>query len=132
MMKCGKTVLVVEDELEILTLLTQLLTNAGYDVFPAGDAFQAISICENVGSALDLILTDYNLPGLNGIQLADRLQEVQPDLKTIFMSGNCEVEALLEKRSTFLRKPIDCNELLDTIRKTLELSLGDAPAAIGV
>lgn len=127
----GKTILVVEDETEILALLWQLLTSAGYEVLRAGSPLEAISICESSLKPIDVLLSDYNMPVLNGIELAEKLQKMQPHLKTIFISGNCEIEVVLQKRSAFLRKPIDFKDLLETIRKTLELSLGDAPAAIG-
>jgi DNA-binding NtrC family response regulator len=112
-----KTILVVEDEVEILTLIARFLSNAGYGTLLASDALQALAISENSVQSIDVIVSDYNLPKFNGIDLADKIRETRPEVGLILISANAAAAELLDGRGTFLPKPVNFDDLLRAIEK---------------
>lgn len=83
----GGTILVVEDDQEVLTVTAQCLRELGYRVVTAVNAMQALEILEG-GEPIDLLFSDVIMPGgMNGAQLAVRAQHVWPDLKVLLTSG---------------------------------------------
>ena len=69
---------------EVMSLLLQEL---GYVVLAAGDGAEAIRIADEPESAIDLLITDVVMPGMNGRELANRLSAKTPSLKVLFVSG---------------------------------------------
>jgi two-component system cell cycle sensor histidine kinase/response regulator CckA len=82
-----RTVMVVDDEADVLRLLQSILTEEGYEVIAAKSADAAIKIFETLGRRPDLLLTDVVMPGMSGPMLVDHLRGVDPELKVLFMSG---------------------------------------------
>jgi CheY-like chemotaxis protein len=95
----------------------------GYHVLEAGDAEEALKLVERYGEAIDLLLTDVVMPGLNGRELADQLLVLQPNLRVLFMSGytnNMVVhQGILEEGLAFLEKPFTPEALAVKIRQVL-------------
>jgi PAS domain S-box-containing protein len=91
--KAHETVLVVEDESVVRDLIVEMLEEQGYRVLQAEDGPQGLGILQT-GQAIDLLLTDVGLPGLNGRQLADAFRAERPDLKVLFMTGYVESNLL--------------------------------------
>ena len=85
----GETVLIVEDDLTVRTLVLEVLRELGYQALEAEDGPSGLRILDS-GVHIDLLVTDVGLPGLNGRQLADRAREVRPDLKVLFITGYAE------------------------------------------
>ena len=119
MVKCGKTVLVVEDEVEILTLLTQLLTKAGYEVVASDNGEDAILKAKT--SKPDVILMDIVMPGLNGFQ-ATRAISRDPQTRSvpiiICTSKSQETDKIWGMRQgarDYIVKPISRDELIAKI-----------------
>lgn len=83
----SRTVLVVDDEPDILRLLQSILTEDGYEVIAAKSAELAIKAFERLAHHPDLLLTDVVMPGMSGPMLVDHLRKLAPDLKVLFMSG---------------------------------------------
>ena len=79
-------ILVVDDEIELRTLLRKVLTRRGHDVIEAENGSMAISIVEQ-GEQLDMIITDIFMPDTDGIELLRHLRGDYPDLKIVVMSG---------------------------------------------
>ena len=79
-------ILVVDDEVELRTLLRKILTRLGHDVIEAGNGAMAISMVEQ-GEALDMIITDIFMPDTDGIEVLRHLRADYPDLKIVVMSG---------------------------------------------
>jgi two-component system, cell cycle sensor histidine kinase and response regulator CckA len=79
------TVLIVDDEPDVLRLLQSILTEEGYEVIAAKNADSAIKAFER--RRPDLLLTDVVMPGMSGPMLVDHLRRLAPDLKVLFMSG---------------------------------------------
>jgi CheY-like chemotaxis protein len=82
-----KTVLVVEDEEAVRTLVSEYLISMGYRVLAAGDGTEALEIAERLGEEIHLLLTDVVMPKMRGPELAARLKIIIPKLKIIYMSG---------------------------------------------
>jgi PAS domain S-box-containing protein len=135
-LKIGGTeiVLVVEDREDVRKYAASALETYGYRVIQAGNAGEALSICERERGRIDLVLTDVVMPNLSGRELADRLRVRWPEMKILFMSGYTEDatlrEGLVEGKADFIQKPFDPEQLAVKIRKVL--GAPDRPARIVV
>ncbi len=116
------TILVVDDEINYLTVMEALLGEAGYEVLTAPSAIEALKIAG--ASDLDLVLTDMKMPKMSGIELLDQLQRLYPDLPVIIMTafGTVEKAVTAMKKGAFdyILKPFKNEEILVTIAKALE------------
>jgi len=81
-------ILVVDDEPAICLLVKILLEHAGYAVLVAGDAETAAKIYEEHSTQVALLLTDLRMPGMTGLELADRILRWEPRMRVLFMSGS--------------------------------------------
>jgi CheY-like chemotaxis protein len=120
----GETILLIEDDRVVQTLLADVLTKHGYDVIVAADAAEALATAASLESCGDLILTDMVMPGLSGRELVEELRELDPDVSVIYMSGYTQDAALYEDaesgRVDFLQKPFSPATLLQTVRVALD------------
>ena len=116
-----ETVLVVEDQAEVLTYTVAVLKEYGYRVIPAGTAGEALLLCEQ--EHIDLLLTDVVMPNLGGRELAERLEELQPGIKVLFMSGYTAdaivQRGVLEHNAQFIQKPFNPEALAGKVRAIL-------------
>jgi DNA-binding NtrC family response regulator len=116
------TILIVDDEKLIRMTLRERLQKHGYKVLDAEDGKTALERLREDGA--DLVLLDYRLPDLDGIQVLHQIREIAPDasviMMTAFSSVDTAVEALKLGAFDYLRKPIDNDELLATIERALE------------
>jgi PAS domain S-box-containing protein len=123
-----ESVLVVEDQAEVRKYAVAALTAKGYRVMAAGDAGEALLLCEQ--ERIDLVLTDVVMPNVSGRELADRLQALQPGIKVLFMSrytnNVIEQHGVLEGGANFIQKPFSREELAGKVRAVLGTP---APAA---
>jgi len=115
-----ETLLVCEDEDGVRTLLELVLTGAGYTVLVAGRPEDALRLALRQRDAIDALVTDIVMPGMSGLELAERLAP----LRTLFISGY-SAEAFdrrggLPPASSFLEKPFDHGTLLAEIRSLLD------------
>jgi signal transduction histidine kinase/CheY-like chemotaxis protein len=119
-----ETILVVEDEARVRAVAVTLLRKHGYRVLEASNAGEALLICEQEKDKIDLMLSDVIMPNMNGRQLADRLAQVRPDMKVIFMSGYTDnviaENGILEAGASFIQKPFNPTSLLKLIREKLD------------
>ncbi len=117
----SKTVLVVDDEIEIAKALRRLLRkDFNVEVAHSGDeALQCIAQCQ-----VDLVLSDFRMPGMNGAQLLEAVKRSHPDIVRVMLSGYADISALAASVNDgevvrFLRKPWDDAELLQVLHKLL-------------
>lgn len=82
-----RTILVVDDEQDILNFVQSALNRAGFTVVQAHSGDMALELFEKLQVSFDLLLTDVVMPGISGPMLADRLLSIQPSLPVLFMSG---------------------------------------------
>jgi CheY-like chemotaxis protein len=112
-----KTILVVDDETGIRELIRKILQRERYRVLEAGSAEDALAAAQ--GQPIDLLITDVMLPGVRGPELAQRMQQAAPGLKTLFISGFAGEERM-PAGGQFLAKPFTLAALLEKVRAALE------------
>ncbi len=119
-----ETVLVVEDEPQLLRLAIRSLENEGYTVLSASSPDEAIAIASRHVGPLDLLVTDVIMPGMNGQTLADQLVAMMPNLKCLFMSGYTDgvmsAGGKLDEQVHFLQKPFSPDALAAKVRRVIE------------
>jgi DNA-binding NtrC family response regulator len=125
MMSLGEgTILVVEDELGLRALTEEVLSEAGFRVFVAQDAAEALRVSQEYPGQIRLLLTDLSLPGTPGKDIAALLKAVQPEMKVLFMSGHPREIATgngaLDSHANFIQKPWTPSALRDAISATLD------------
>ena len=116
-------VLIVEDEPNILMILSTYLESVGYRVLQAKNAEEAFAILA-IKPHLDLMITDYRLPGgISGVMIAEPAVKLRPDLKVIFISGYpqeiLESGSPIALKAPILAKPFDLDTLQELIQKQL-------------
>jgi PAS domain S-box-containing protein len=119
----NETILVVEDQDAVRLFTTAALTERGYHVLESSSGDEAMAAAGRHPGRLDMLLTDVVLPGMNGRELSERLKEVRPDLKVLFISGyTADVIAdhgVLDRDLAFLIKPFSPEELAAKVRDVL-------------
>ena len=117
------TILLVEDEELLRSLVTRIFTRAGFTVLSAPDGEQALEMAAQHTGPLDLLLTDVVLPGINGRLVADGVQALRPETLVLFMSGYTEDaivhDGVLGGEIDFLEKPFSRQELLAKVMAML-------------
>ncbi|KMO17170.1 ATP-binding protein [Methylobacterium platani] len=118
----GETVLVVEDEAAVRSLIVDVLRDLGYRALEAQDGPAGLAVLRSA-SRIDLLVTDVGLPGLNGRQLADAARVHRPDLKVLFITGYAENAAMagfLAPGMQMITKPFPVDLLARRIRAMIE------------
>lgn len=123
--KRKETILVVDDDAEVLSVAVDLLRMKGFTVLSAGDTREALRLARAHIERLHLLLTDVVMPHMSGRQLAEELRAIRPDVKILFMSayGIQTVQdylILLAPGEPFLVKPFTSAELESQVRAALE------------
>jgi len=114
-----KTVLVVDDEETIRTIVEQGLSFFGYRVLKASSGEEALRIYSERGKEIDLVLLDLIMPGMSGVRCFEELREMDPEVKVIVMSGYPIEEEMLRRATGSIMKPFGVKELLEIIKETL-------------
>jgi CheY-like chemotaxis protein len=118
----GETVLVVEDEEVVRSLVVEVLDELGYRAIEAADGPGGLELLRGK-QRVDLLISDIGLPRLNGRQLADAARALRPGLKVLFMTGYAESAAahgFLEPGLEIITKPFALDTLAARIRKIIE------------
>lgn len=116
--KSNGTILVVDDDCGVRTLVKDLLEFEGYTVLMAADAATAMRVHEEYQSGVALLLTDVIMPHMNGLELADRLLQREPRLRVLFMSGSEDAS----RGFGCVAKPFTGAELIGRVGEVLESS----------
>lgn len=127
-------VLVVDDDVTSRAAMRRILEHEGYTVLVAEHAEDALRLLERTHVPVDLMVTDVQMPGMNGDLLAARVRQACPDLPVIFVSGEPRYEALptaLGGAARFLPKPFLPIELLEAVEGVLEPIHEDSPRLLG-
>jgi len=116
-------ILVVDDEECVLMLISTILRSEGHTVITATSGEEALRICKGFEAKIEMLLTDLIMPHMNGRHLANRLLEMSPKMKILYMSGHSRetiaLQRLPEGESYVLPKPFDNLTLIDRVRSTL-------------
>ena len=122
---CSETILVVEDEPDLLDLVVQVLESRGYTVLSASSGKQALEQWSQRSHDIVLLLTDMVMPdGMTGCELADRLRTDAPKLRVIYTSGHTAgvpgTQLAHVEEHQFLGKPYRPSKLLEIVRTCLD------------
>ena len=119
-----ETILVVEDEAQILSLVQRMLQANGYSVLQAGSPDEACEIAEQFEGKIDMLLTDVVMPSMSGKDLHARIKAMRPEIKTMFMSGYTASvvvgRGLIDDGITLLQKPFSLDVLVRSVRELLD------------
>lgn len=114
-----KTILVADDDILVLKLITRILTTCGFEVLQAANGHEALNQLDSPQHDIALIITDYNMPNMDGLELANavRSHEKYNTTPLILVTANAEIDTLLgEQRNVFsdiINKPFS-SELIST------------------
>lgn len=127
------TILIVEDETTVRTIVKHVLTSHGYKVHEAVNGQEALTLWEEIGPQVDLVLTDMIMPGgVGGHELAAQLSARKASLKIIYTSGySAETfrrDSVLPADAILLRKPYTAAQLLKEVNRLLPGEAGDKMA----
>ena len=114
----ARTVLVVEDDMNVGSLLVSIIEEELlYQVTLASNAYEALAIVENTKP--HLFILDYQLPGMNGLQLYDHLHMLPgfDQIPGLVISANAPVNEIKKRHLWYLKKPFELNELLDVTER---------------
>ena len=113
-------ILVADDEVMIRNLVTILLQHQGYVVLSASDGQEGLELSRKYPGTIDLVITDMQMPRLNGMDLCAHLLEERPGIRVIVMSG-AEMNDIVGQNINlpFLPKPFDGEALLERVRVVL-------------
>lgn len=119
-----QVVLLAEDEAAVRTFVKTILQREGYQVLEAADGSGAVALARKVNGAIDLLVTDIKMPGMNGLALAEALKEMRPGVPVVYMSGySDETDSNALHRpgegSVFIAKPFLPQTLMDAVRLLL-------------
>lgn len=117
-----KTILVVDDDKENVRSYGEVLTDMNYRVISREDVSSALALLQT-GKAVDLIITDYRMPGMSGLDFIKALRQIQPDLPVIMITAYGNIETYLRSMSLgafeFVNKPISKDEFERIVRHAL-------------
>jgi PAS domain S-box-containing protein len=119
-----ETILLVEDETSLRSLLSRILTKKGYHVLAARSGDEALRQAEDAAADIDLVVTDVVMPHMSGPEVVERLTRMHPRMKVLFMSGYSSEaivhHGVLRTGLAFIEKPFSAEELASRVRKVLD------------
>ena len=119
--KKGKTILVIEDDLDVLSVIMKHLNFQGYEIIVATDGMEGLKRLESGG--YDLVITDIVMPYVSGVGVVTALKKKWPDIPVIAITGfgkEPEAAAMEKQADLVLAKPVKMAELVKQIKKLLE------------
>ena len=122
--EANETILLVEDERELLIYLERLFENYGYNYYSAESGEKAINIFQQEKDNIDILISDVIMTGMDGVELADKLKKKKEGLKVILTSGYPSKKVartdIKEQGYAFIQKPYDISKLIKLVKKKLQ------------
>ncbi len=122
-----ETILVVDDNKFTRKAIIEMLRVYGYDVLDANSSQKAVKILKSQDNPVHLVLSDVVMPDVNGPEMVNKLIDLQPEIKVVFMSGYTEDEIIHDdvlkicnSQKAFIKKPFTLNEIGMKIRQELD------------
>ena len=120
----NETLLLVDDEEDILKIGTEMLNSLGYKVMPVKSGIEAVKLFMEKKNEIHLVVLDMVMPEMNGSETFDLLKKIQPNLKVLLSSGYSlseEASQILNNgHNSFIQKPFDINRVSSKIRELLD------------
>ena len=117
-------VMVVEDESAVRDMTSVVLQRAGYEVTPVSDGAEALERIAASATPIDVLVTDVVMPGMSGIDLAERVIDRIPTAGIVLLSGynaeTLDLDRVVRRGAVFLSKPVTSTDLLDAVRRSTE------------
>ena len=125
------TVLIAEDDARVRAYVSEVLKQSGFAVLEAADGTAALRIAETT-RPFEILVTDINMPGINGLELARRVRAIRPATGVVYMSGGppdvVAAWCLATVATVFLAKPFAPDALLEHVREALQRSANEIDA----
>jgi CheY-like chemotaxis protein len=124
-MLVNKSILVVDDEFDIVNLIRQALQKQGFTTYAFTDPLLALEHLETNSESYGLVLADVRMPGMNGFELVKKVKSIHPAIKILLMSAfdinDLELSKILTpiKVDGYIQKPISSKQLINVIEKHL-------------
>jgi CheY-like chemotaxis protein len=119
-----ETVLVVEDEQQVLKIIESMFSREGYTVLTANSGEAAITLSKQTAGSIDLLVTDVGIPGTNGSKVWKAVKRSHPGIQVLFISGYPEdfvpLQDIGDGKKIFLQKPFGSDTLLRRVREILD------------
>ena|SRR3990172_1014484 len=126
-MNNAKTILVIDDEPENRRIYREILSDLGYRVIDKPDGASALSDIQQ-GEKIDLVITDYKMPGMNGLELATILRNMLPSIPVLMLTAYANIDNYIQSLSLgvfeYIIKPVGRIEFIRIVR----MALNDKPA----
>ena len=120
----GETIIIAEDEPQVREIVRRLLQKSGYKTIEAENGEDAVRKFKDNRGIVSLVLLDVIMPVKNGREAYEEIRRIEPDIKTIFMSGYTDDiisnNGILEEAFDFISKPINPDTLMRKIRDALD------------
>jgi two-component system, cell cycle sensor histidine kinase and response regulator CckA len=131
----SETILLVEDDHDVRSLMRTILERQGYDVLDASNGREALLICETLARSVHLLVTDVVMPRMGGRDLSERMLMLWPAVKILYVSGYTAgaigTTGVLGPGTAFLQKPIESDVLVRAVREVLDSTAGQRiPSAV--
>ncbi|HET9836918.1 MAG TPA: response regulator [Candidatus Angelobacter sp.] len=119
-----ETILVVDDEDSLRTVVVDLLGQLGYRMLSARNGSEALDLAREYAGRIDVLLSDVVMEGLPGPELAEQLSRARPELKVVFMSGFADSslapDGVLKPGTVLVQKPFTVRALSAKLREILD------------
>jgi CheY-like chemotaxis protein len=119
----GKTFLLIDDEPMVTDICEMMLKHLGHEVIKAYSGSEGLQLYEANRNRIDLIISDFNMPGMNGQEVVDKLRVIDHSVKVLLSSGGLSVtheeDAIGRGFNGFLQKPYSLDALSDKIAEIL-------------
>ncbi len=125
----SRVILIVDDEPKVCAIIKQMLESRGYRTLEADGGEEAVRVSSAYPGPIDLLLTDIVMPGMSGMELAERVRRERPGIRVLFMSGYTR-EGILRYQGIsvdqipFLQKPFTVDTLARRVSDAIERSKG--------
>ena len=118
------TILIVDDQQQVLRMVEVMLQAAGYEVYAASNATDALAVARQVGCGLNLLLTDMMMPDMDGHDLILAIRRLCPNVDTIVMSGALSADDVRIKNYKMICKPFTMDQLVEVVKEVLGGQIG--------